>query len=66
MNSTRWVAAWGALLALAISADAQRAPGAEGIAWYFDAETALRAAEKTGRPVVVLKVRADIGPDVKT
>lgn len=38
----------------------------ERITWYFDAETALRAAERTGRPVVVLKVRADIGRDVKT
>ena len=41
-------------------------PADERITWYFDAETALRTAEKSGRPVVVLKVRADIGPDVKT
>jgi hypothetical protein len=38
----------------------------ERITWYFDADTALRTAERTGRPIVLLKVRADIGPDVKT
>lgn len=43
------------------------APAAgERISWYFDAGTALRTAQRTGRPVVVLKIRADIGPDVKT
>jgi len=41
-------------------------PADERIYWYFDADTALRTAERTGRPVVVLKIRADIGPDVKT
>jgi hypothetical protein len=38
----------------------------ERILWHFDADTALRTAERTGRPIVVLKVRADVGPDVKT
>jgi hypothetical protein len=41
-------------------------PADERILWYFDAETALRTAERSGRPLVVLKVRADVGPDVKT
>lgn len=41
-------------------------PAGEGIYWYYDAETALQAAKKTERPIVLLKVRADIGPDVKT
>ena len=36
------------------------------IPWYYDAETALQVAKKTQRPIVLLKVRADIGPDVKT
>ena len=38
----------------------------ERITWYFDADTALRAAQASGRPIVLLKVRADIGQDVKT
>ena len=43
------------------------APAAdERILWHFDADSALRAAERSGRPIVLLKVRADIGPDVKT
>ncbi len=41
-------------------------PGGEGIYWYHDAETALAAAGKSGRPIVLLKIRADIGPEVKT
>ena len=41
-------------------------PADERIVWYFDAETALRTAERSGRPIVLLKVRADIGRDVKT
>lgn len=41
-------------------------PADERIIWYFDAETALRTAERSGRPIVLLKVRADIGKDVKT
>jgi hypothetical protein len=38
----------------------------EDIPWYYDAETALQVARRTERPIVLLKVRADIGPDVKT
>ena len=53
-----------ALLSTAVSGSA--APGAEGIAWYYDADTALQVAKKTDRPIVLLKIRADIGPDVKT
>ena len=41
-------------------------PGDERITWYFDADTALRTAQMSGRPIVLLKVRADIGQDVKT
>ena len=41
-------------------------PANERITWYFDADTALRTAERSGRPIVLLKVRADIGQDVKT
>ena len=48
------------LLALLLAA------GDDRIAWYYDADTALRAAATSGRPVVILKVRADIGKDVKT
>lgn len=66
MKPHAWVLAWGALLALALPATAGRPAGSDGISWYYDAETALRVAEKTGRPIVVLKVRADIGADVKT
>jgi hypothetical protein len=51
-----------ALLGLAAGAP----PNDERITWYFDADTALRTAETTGRPIVLLKVRADIGQDVKT
>lgn len=36
------------------------------ILWHFDADQALRAARESGRPIVLLKVRADIGKDVKT
>lgn len=50
------------LLALLLLA----APPDERILWYFDAESALRAAERSGRPIVVLKIRADVGKDVKT
>jgi hypothetical protein len=38
----------------------------ERILWHYDADTALKAAERSGRPIVLLKVRADIGKDVKT
>ena len=41
-------------------------PASDDIVWYYDAEAALQAAKKTERPIVLLKVRADIGPDVKT
>lgn len=47
------------LLTLAATAD-------ERILWYYDADTALKAARDSGRPIVLLKVRADIGKDVKT
>jgi hypothetical protein len=40
--------------------------GSDDIVWYYDADAALQAAKKTERPIVLLKVRADIGPDVKT
>ena len=51
-----------ALLTLLLAAPPEEAR----ILWYYDADTALRAAERTGRPIVLLKVRADIGKDVKT
>ena len=57
-----------AVLALAVmtgSADGTP-PTSEDIPWYYDAETALQVARRTERPIVLLKVRADIGPDVKT
>lgn len=38
----------------------------ERILWYYDAETALKTAAASGKPIVLLKVRADIGKDVKT
>ena len=38
----------------------------DDIVWYYDADTALQVAKRTERPIVLLKVRADIGPDVKT
>ena len=41
-------------------------PADERITWYFDADTALQTAARSGRPIVLLKVRADIGQDVKT
>jgi hypothetical protein len=41
-------------------------PASDEIAWYYDAETALEVARKTERPIVLLKIRADIGQDVKT
>ena len=41
-------------------------PGSDDLAWYYDADTALEVARKSERPIVLLKVRADIGPDVKT
>ena len=40
--------------------------GADDLVWYYDAETALEVAKESERPIVVLKVRADIGKDVKT
>ena len=55
-------AAWALLAILGVAASGPD----DRITWYFDADTALRTAERTGRPIVVLKVRADIGPDVKT
>jgi hypothetical protein len=51
---------------MALGAVAASPPADERITWYFDADTALRAAERSGRPIVLLKVRADIGKDVKT
>jgi hypothetical protein len=53
-----------ALLAMALPGAA--APGADDITWYYDAETALQVARKSERPIILLKIRADIGPDVKT
>ena len=41
-------------------------PGPDDISWYYDADTALEVARKSERPIVLLKIRADIGPDVKT
>jgi hypothetical protein len=41
-------------------------PASDDIAWYYDADTALQVARRTERPIVLLKIRADIGPDVKT
>jgi hypothetical protein len=41
-------------------------PASEDVSWYYDAETALQVARRTERPIVLLKIRADIGPDVKT
>lgn len=55
----------GAVLALGSWGGAASA-GEEPIFWYFDADAALRAAERSGRPMVVLKIRADVGRDVKT
>ena len=57
-----------AVLALAAAAaPASGSPaGDDEISWYYDAETALEVARRTERPIVLLKIRADIGPDVKT
>ena len=38
----------------------------ERILWYYDADSALQAAREAGKPIVLLKIRADIGKDVKT
>ena len=58
------------LAALAFAAMALPAAGtpsgSDDILWYYDADTALEVARKSDRPIVLLKVRADIGPDVKT
>jgi len=55
------------LVGIARSSHSQSVPAASGdIPWYYDAETALQVAKKTDRPIMLLKVRADIGPDVKT
>ena len=62
MKQLRAVAILLALGALAAAAP----PPEERILWYYDADTALRAAARSGRPIVLLKVRADIGKDVKT
>ena len=51
-----------AMLGLAAGAP----PADERILWFFDADSALRSAAQTGRPIVLLKIRADIGRDVKT
>jgi hypothetical protein len=56
----------GSKATLALLALLATAPGSDDIAWYYDAETALQVARKTERPIVLLKIRADIGPDVKT
>lgn len=53
-----------AVLAAAVGTPATAAE--EPIYWYFDADAALRAAKQSGRPLVVLKIRADVGRDVKT
>jgi hypothetical protein len=43
-------------------AASQQAPlPGQGTYWHYDAETALEVARKTGRPMLVLKIRADIG-----
>jgi len=56
-----------ALLAMAVpGSTAVPPPGADDISWYYDAETALQVARKTERPIILLKIRADIGLDVKT
>ena len=65
MNKTRLALAVLAAVLLGSAAAAHPA-GAGEIFWYYDAETALQVARKTERPIVVLKVRADIGKDVKT
>jgi hypothetical protein len=67
----RALAAFAAILAVGLPAaevaHSQSSPQRpEEIYWYYDAETALQMAAKTGRPIVILKVRADIGQDVKT
>ena len=54
------------LATIAVLALLGAGPGTDDIVWYYDAEAALQAAKKTERPIVLLKVRADIGPDVKT
>jgi hypothetical protein len=56
-------AAW---LFLALGSLGFASTAEDRILWHFDAEQALRTAERSGRPIVLLKVRADIGPDVKT
>lgn len=64
-RGSRALLAVGAMLALGAGAGATSG-GDEPIYWYFDADAALRAAGRSGRPLVVLKVRADVGRDVKT
>ena len=60
----RTMPAIGLLLAAGLALGA--APGDDRILWYYDGDTALRAAASSGKPVVILKIRADIGKDVKT
>lgn len=55
----------GKAVAILLALGAMSGPD-ERITWYFDADTALRTAGRSGRPIVLLKVRADIGQDVKT
>lgn len=65
--STLAVLALGALLSIGLPTYSLSPAGnADDIPWYYDAETALQVAKKSERPIVVLKIRADIGPDVKT
>jgi hypothetical protein len=65
-----WTAAILGLLAgargPALAAPGQARASDEPLHWYYDAETALQVARDTGRPIVLLKVRADIGEIPKT
>jgi hypothetical protein len=63
----RKIHAAGILLAAGLALGAAGAPaGDDRILWYYDGDTALRAAAASGKPVVILKIRADVGKDVKT
>lgn len=59
-------AVWAVLGLLALGRAAAAGDGGDRILWYYDADTALRAAAASGKPVVILKIRADVGKDVKT
>jgi hypothetical protein len=64
----RWTTSMlaGLVLAAMVGSAAGTPPASEDVSWYYDAETALQVARRTERPIVLLKIRADIGPDVKT